>query len=166
MKLLDLVRARMQACIKATFYVIQITRMTYFSNVRWPNFELNLSKSKYALLDTCNKFSPICKHAKRAFAFISENVTWNGTFLIIVFNSCEIYFHLKNSGVNFLPKKTCFIIRSSLNIISDDTERRGRLVNTSASYSGGPDFKSHSGDRLFRLRPFVVFLAPSGQIAV
>jgi hypothetical protein len=32
------------------------------------------------------------------------------------------------------------------------TERRGRVVNTPASYSGSPRFKSGPGDWLFRVR--------------
>jgi hypothetical protein len=35
------------------------------------------------------------------------------------------------------------------------------VVNTPASYSGGPRFKCRSGDRLPWLLSFVVFLSPS-----
>jgi hypothetical protein len=45
-----------------------------------------------------------------------------------------------------------------------DTERSGRLVSTSASYSGGPGFKCWAGDRLPRLRFLLVFLSPSRQM--
>jgi hypothetical protein len=44
------------------------------------------------------------------------------------------------------------------------TKRRGRVVSTSASYSGGPGFKSRPADMLSRLRIFVVFLGPSMQM--
>jgi hypothetical protein len=40
-------------------------------------------------------------------------------------------------------------------------ERRGRVVDTPASNSGGLKFESRPGDRLCRLRFFVVFLSPS-----
>jgi hypothetical protein len=40
------------------------------------------------------------------------------------------------------------------------TERRGRVVDTPASYLGGPGFKSWPGDRLFRLRVFRGFPHP------
>jgi hypothetical protein len=39
------------------------------------------------------------------------------------------------------------------------TERRSKLVNAPASYSGGPGFTSRPGDRLSWLRGFVVFLS-------
>jgi hypothetical protein len=42
-----------------------------------------------------------------------------------------------------------------------DTERRGRVVNTLALYSGGPRFKSGTGDRLSCVRFFVAFLNAS-----
>jgi hypothetical protein len=45
------------------------------------------------------------------------------------------------------------------------TERRGRVVNTSASYSGGPGFKSRSRDRPSWLRYFVIFLSPSKRMS-
>jgi hypothetical protein len=35
------------------------------------------------------------------------------------------------------------------------------VFNTHVSYSEGPEYKSRPGDRLFRLRFFVVFLSPS-----
>jgi hypothetical protein len=38
------------------------------------------------------------------------------------------------------------------------------VVNATASYSGGPRFKSWPGDRLSRLRLFVVYLSPSRQM--
>jgi hypothetical protein len=41
------------------------------------------------------------------------------------------------------------------------TERRRRVVNTLASYSGGPEFKSRPGDS-YPDRDFVVFLSLSG----
>jgi hypothetical protein len=40
------------------------------------------------------------------------------------------------------------------------TEHRGSAVNASASYSGGPRFKSRPRDRVSRLRFLVVFLCP------
>jgi hypothetical protein len=43
------------------------------------------------------------------------------------------------------------------------TESSGRVVNTPASYSGGPRFKSRPGDRLSWLRFFVVFSIPPGE---
>jgi hypothetical protein len=49
---------------------------------------------------------------------------------------------------------------SSVSSSSFHTERR-RVVNTPASYSGGPGFKRRPGDRLSWLRVFVVFLSPS-----
>jgi hypothetical protein len=48
------------------------------------------------------------------------------------------------------------ISRTNHNII---TEFRSRVINTPASYSGDPGFKSRPGDRLSWLRVFVVFLS-------
>jgi hypothetical protein len=45
-----------------------------------------------------------------------------------------------------------------------DTESRGRVANTTASYSGELGFKSRRGDRLSWLEFFVVSLSPSRQI--
>jgi hypothetical protein len=42
--------------------------------------------------------------------------------------------------------------------------RRGRVVSSLASYSGGPGFKSRPGGRLPWLRVFMVFLSPSRQM--
>jgi hypothetical protein len=44
------------------------------------------------------------------------------------------------------------------------TDRRGRVVNTPAWYSGGPGFKSLPGDRLPRLRFFMFFSVPPGKL--
>jgi hypothetical protein len=41
------------------------------------------------------------------------------------------------------------------------SKRSGWVVNTPASYSGGPGFKFLFGDRLSLLMLFVVFLSPS-----
>jgi hypothetical protein len=45
------------------------------------------------------------------------------------------------------------------------TEPRGRVVNTPASYSGGPGFKSPSRDRLSWLSFIVGFISPSRQMS-
>jgi hypothetical protein len=45
-----------------------------------------------------------------------------------------------------------------------NTEHRGRVVNTPASYSVGSRIKSQPGDRLSWLRPFAVFLSPSRKM--
>jgi hypothetical protein len=45
------------------------------------------------------------------------------------------------------------------------TERRGRVVNAAASYSGRHEFKSRPADRLSWLRLFVFFLSPSRKIS-
>jgi hypothetical protein len=37
---------------------------------------------------------------------------------------------------------------SDVNCYADFTERRGRVFNIPASYSGGPEFKSRPGDHL------------------
>jgi hypothetical protein len=44
------------------------------------------------------------------------------------------------------------------------TERRGRVVNTPASYSGDQGFRSRPGDRLSCLRFFVVSISPSRRM--
>jgi hypothetical protein len=44
------------------------------------------------------------------------------------------------------------------------TERSGRLVNTPASYTGGPGLNCRHGDRLSRLRLFVVYLSSFRQM--
>jgi hypothetical protein len=41
------------------------------------------------------------------------------------------------------------------------SDRRGRVINTLALFSGGPGFKSLPGDRLSWLMFIVVFLSPS-----
>jgi hypothetical protein len=46
----------------------------------------------------------------------------------------------------------------------DKTERHCRVVSTPALYSGGPGFKSWSGDRLFWLIVFIILLCPSRQM--
>jgi hypothetical protein len=51
-------------------------------------------------------------------------------------------------------------------LIGDPNGRRGRVVNSSASYSGGFGLKSLPGDRLSLLRFFVVFLRPFTRILV
>jgi hypothetical protein len=43
-------------------------------------------------------------------------------------------------------------LRDAINFSSVITERIARVVNTPASYSGGPRFNSRSGNRLSRLR--------------
>jgi hypothetical protein len=61
------------------------------------------------------------------------------------------------------------VARSQLvvNFISNinNTERRGRVVNNSASYPGGRGFKSQPGDRLSWLF-FVVFLSPHSNVGI
>jgi hypothetical protein len=49
----------------------------------------------------------------------------------------------------FLLLRPRALLSTSKSIIYTMTERHGREVGTPASYSGDPDFKSRSGDRLF-----------------
>jgi hypothetical protein len=60
----------------------------------------------------------------------------------------------------FLKKIPLYVSENSTGV----TGRRGRVVSTPASYSGGPGFKSRPGDRLYWLRFFVVFLSPSRKM--
>jgi hypothetical protein len=53
---------------------------------------------------------------------------------------------------------------TNMSFMSDFTKRRGRVVNTPASYSGGVRFKSRAKDWLSGLRIFVGFLSPSRLI--
>jgi hypothetical protein len=46
---------------------------------------------------------------------------------------------------------------------SRKTECRNLVVNSPASYSGGPGFNSRPGDRLCSLRFFLVVLSPPGK---
>jgi hypothetical protein len=46
------------------------------------------------------------------------------------------------------------------------TERRGRVGNTPASYSGDPGFKSRPGELLSRLRTFMVFFRPPANLGM
>jgi hypothetical protein len=58
----------------------------------------------------------------------------------------------KFSNITLSSKSSCFEGTSCLQTIKLVTmvyECRGRVVNTLASYLGGPGFKSRAGDRLF-----------------
>jgi hypothetical protein len=55
-------------------------------------------------------------------------------------------------------------VTSQKTVVILATERRGRVVNIPALYSGDHEFTSLPGDRLSSLRFFVVFVGPSRQI--
>jgi hypothetical protein len=70
-----------------------------------------------------------------------------------------------HNGTSICPKLT--IYKRSLvwcGALHCNNERRGRVDNTSASYSGCPWFKSRPGNSLSWLRLFMVFFSPSRQI--
>jgi hypothetical protein len=66
----------------------------------------------------------------------------------------RLLFNAYSSYENFM------LLTVQRGIIAMDTERRGRVVNTPASYPGGPGFKFRPFDRLSWLIFFVVSLSP------
>jgi hypothetical protein len=66
--------------------------------------------------------------------------------------------HICTQTVLALTLLTYIVLQFHTSVI---TERRGWVVNTPASYSGGPWFRSWPGGRLSCLRVFVVFLSHS-----
>jgi hypothetical protein len=59
---------------------------------------------------------------------------------------------------------TCNMCLTNSFSLNSNKERCDRLVNTPVSCSGGTRLKYRPGDRLSRLKFFVVFLSPSSQI--
>jgi hypothetical protein len=64
-------------------------------------------------------------------------------------------------GFKMITENTLDVGRTSAR---EETERRGWVLNTAASYSGGPVFKPRPGDRLSWLAFLVVFLIPSRKM--
>jgi hypothetical protein len=85
------------------------------------------------------------------------------TVSYIVVALCSHTKYLKEDQHQSLERVVRGCIPWKSKVLNIHTERRDKVVNTPASYSGGPVFKSRPGDLLSWLRVFVVFLSPPGK---